>query len=296
MFTEPLTTPPTKNLQIIYGAIVGFLFCPQVHLGPLYTTPEIALLLGNVYSYSVSSKERLLLTLEKKVQVAPDIYDLVFSLSRKFSFVPGQYMEWTLPHKSPDSRGNRRYFTIASSPTENKMIVGIRFHPQGSSFKNSLNNLPTHQKIVAAQLSGDFTMPKNTSEKLVFIAGGIGVTPFRSMVKYLMDSREKRDIVLLYTAKSAKDFAYKEIFDEAAKRGIIRAVYTITDPKEVPMEWTGRVGRINETLIEKEIPDFTKRHFYLSGPNAMVESYEHLLKKMGVQDNHIKKDYFPGFA
>ena len=106
----------------------------------------------------------------------------------------------------------------------------------------------------------------------------------------------KRDIVLLYTAKSASDFAYKDIFDEAASRGIIRAVYTITDPKEVPMDWNGRVGRINEHLIQKEIPDFTSRHFYLSGPNAMVETYEKLLKKLGVRDNHIKKDYFPGFA
>jgi len=296
MFTEPLTTPPTKNLQILYGAIVGFLFCPQVHLGTLYATPELALLLGNLYSYSVSSKERLLLTLEKKVRVAPDIYNLVFSLSQKFLFTPGQYMEWTLPHRSPDSRGNRRYFTIASSPTENKMIVGVRFNPKGSSFKNTLSTLSSKEKIVAAQLSGDFTMPKDVSKKLVFIAGGIGVTPFRSMVKYVMDRGEKRDIVLLYTAKSVKDFAYKEIFDDATNRGIIRTVYTITDKSCVPQNWTGETGRIDANLIKRKVLDFKERYFYLSGPNALVEAYETLLKKMGVRSNRIKKDYFPGFA
>lgn len=293
MLTEPLTTPPTKTLQSIYAGLVGFLYCPQIHLGDFYTTPETALLLGNIFSYLVSPKVRLRLLLKNKVQVTSDIYDFIFQTSQKFSFVPGQYMEWTLSHKNTDSRGNRRYFTIASSPTEKDVILGVRFNSSGSSFKNALSDFSKDSEIIASSIAGDFTLPKDGAKKLVFVAGGIGVTPFRSMVKYLLDKKEKRDIVVLYTAKTPEDFAYKEVFDEARNVGI-RVIYTVTNTKDVPNNWKGHVGRINGELVEKEIPDFKERMFYLSGPNAMIESFEQMLKKIGVK--HIKKDYFPGFA
>ena len=118
MLTEPLTTPPRRRLQTWYGGIVGFLFSPQVHLGGLFTTPEIALVLGNIFSYIVSPKEKLVLKLKEKLRVAPDIYEFLFTPQHKLAFEPGQYMEWTLAQKQPDSRGSRRYFTLASSPTE----------------------------------------------------------------------------------------------------------------------------------------------------------------------------------
>src|SRR5258708_25269630 len=75
ILTEPLTTPPTRNLQIVYGAMVGFLFSPAVHFGPVYITPELAILIGNVFSYLVSPKVKLILKLRERVQIAPDTYD-----------------------------------------------------------------------------------------------------------------------------------------------------------------------------------------------------------------------------
>lgn len=83
MLTEPLTTPPTKRLQIAYGSLVGFLFSPFVHLGSLYTTPESALLMGNLFSYMVSPKQKLYLTLKHKAQLAPDLYDFIFHPDKK---------------------------------------------------------------------------------------------------------------------------------------------------------------------------------------------------------------------
>ncbi|HVZ58791.1 MAG TPA: oxidoreductase, partial [Patescibacteria group bacterium] len=118
MFTEPLTTPPTLSLQMTYAVLVGVLFPPQVHIGSLYLTPELALVIGNVYSYLVSPKQRLILRLKEKIQLGPDIIDFVFTSTEQLTFTPGQYMEWTLKHPHTDSRGNRRYFTLASSPTE----------------------------------------------------------------------------------------------------------------------------------------------------------------------------------
>lgn len=296
MLTEPLTTPPVKKLQMIYGGLVGFLFTPQLHIGFFYTTPEISLLLGNIFSYIVSPQQRIMLKLKEKRQVASDIFDFIFTPGKKFSFQPGQYMEWTLAHTPFDSRGNRRYFTIASSPTEEDITLGVRLISGGSSFKHALSHLSKNACITAGQLAGDFTLPKEKNKKLVFIAGGIGITPFRSIIQYLLDEKEKRDIILLYSAKTINDFAYKELFDVAAQKLHIKVVYTITDQENIPSNWKGYFGRITADLISKEIPDFHERFFYLSGPNSMVESYEELLKKIGVHRNHIKKDYFPGFA
>ena len=296
MLTEPLTTPPTKKLRIIYGALVGFLFSPAIHIGSLYSTPELALLVGNFFVYIVSPKEKLILTLKEIVRVANDTYDFIFTSERKFSFQPGQYMEWTLAHRDPDSRGNRRYFTLASSPTEKEVRVGMKFYPEPSSFKNKLAYFHPGETIVAAQLSGDFTLPKNKDEKLAFIAGGIGITPFRSMIQYLIDTKEARKITLLYSNKTLGDVAYRDIFDRAYTELGIETVYSITDG-QVPLDdLQTRKGAIDSRVIAEEVPDYTERTFYLSGPHAMVTAFEKTLQEMGVSRNKIKTDFFPGFA
>ena len=129
MLTEPLTTPPTKHLRMGYGAIVGAIFDPMVHLGGLYSTPELALCVGNIFSYIVSPKKKLLLLLKEKSKVAKDTYDFSFDSDEdEFEFHPGQYLEWTLAHVHPDSRGNRRYFTIASTPVEEEIRIGVKFY------------------------------------------------------------------------------------------------------------------------------------------------------------------------
>ena len=127
MLTEPLTMPGSRLPRIIYGAIVGVLFVPTVHVGSLFFTPELALIVGNVFSYLASPKGRFTLTLSSVERVGTDMYDFVFLPDRPLSFRPGQYLEWTLGHAFPDNRGNRRYFTIASSPTEKELHLGVKF-------------------------------------------------------------------------------------------------------------------------------------------------------------------------
>lgn len=295
MLTEPLTTPPTKGLQMYYGGLVGFLFSPHMHLGSFYSTPELALVIGNLFSYIVSPKQKLLLKVKEKLQWGEDIVDFVFAPKEKLSFAAGQYMEWTLPHTKTDSRGNRRYLTIASSPTEDTLHLGVKFYPQSSSFKKALLSLSDKTSLVGGSLAGDFTLPKDRSEKLAFFAGGIGITPFRSMIKYCIDTNQKRSIVLLYANKVASEIAYTDVFEEARKLGI-KTVYTLTDTTSVPPHWQGRVGRITKEMIKEEIPDFIERTFYLSGPHAMVTAYEDTLKEIGVPALQIKKDFFPGYA
>jgi len=296
MLTEPLTTPPTKKLRIFYGSLVGFLFAPQIHIGSVYSTPELALLVGNLFSYLVSPKGKHILKLREKMRIAPDIYDFSFNADRKFAFQPGQYLEWTLGHKHPDNRGNRRYFTIASSPTEKNIRLGVKFYPDSSSFKKSLTSMGIGSEIVASQLAGDFVLPRNRQQKLVFIAGGIGITPFRSMIKYLMDRNEKRSIILFYSNKIASDIVYQDVLNESYEKLGINTVYTLTDTELIPDSWSGQKGYITEQMIMKEVPDYRERMFYISGPHSMVVAFEKVLKNIGIAKRYIKTDFFPGFA
>ncbi|MCR4329666.1 MAG: oxidoreductase [Candidatus Roizmanbacteria bacterium] len=296
MLTEPLTTPPTWELQVLYGAIVGFLFAPQIHILGIYSTPELALCVGNIFVYLVSPKYKLFLRLKEKIRYGTDVLDFIFPLEKKLNYIPGQYMEWTLDHHNPDSRGNRRYLTIASSPTEDTLHLGVKFYPNGSSFKKSLATLDVKNPIVGGQLAGDFCLPKNKREKCVFIAGGIGITPFRSMIKYLVDRKEPRDIILFYVNKHADEIAYTDIFEQARAELGIRTVYTLTDQSAIPQGWTGRMGRLSERMIQQEVADYRDRIYYLSGPFGMVTGDKKILREMGVPDSHIKTDYFPGFA
>lgn len=296
MVTEPLTTPPTITLQILYGAVVGVLFGTQFSIGPLYSTPQLALVIGNIFSYIVSPKIRLVLTLTEKNELATSIYQFVFHTKQKFTFKPGQYMEWTFPHEHPDSRGNRRYFTIASSPTEPDIKLGLKFYENSSSYKKALLNFEAGQMMVAAQLAGDFTMPSDLSQKLVFIAGGIGITPFRSMIKYLLDMNQKRDIVLFFASKTEAEIVYEDIFEEASKKLNLKVIYVLDEDQILPKNWRGKKGHITLEMIKEEVPDFMDRMFYVSGPRGMVVAFNEILSEAGVKNKKIKSDFFPGFA
>ncbi len=298
MLTEPLTTPPTRKMQIIYAVLVGGLFGSQFSFWHLYATPELALVIGNIFSFIVSPKDKLVLRLVSKdtINKKGDVDEFRFEANKKIHYEPGQYLEWTLGHQKPDSRGNRRYFTISSSPTEKEIMLGIKYYDKPSSFKLKLGKLGVGETIHAGALSGEFTLPTDWSEKLVFIAGGIGVTPFRSMVKYMTDMKEKRDIILLYSNKTPGDIAYKNIFDEADQKIGLKTMYFVNDLDGASLEANMRLGFITPEVIMKEIPDYKDRTFYISGPHGMVTAFQDSLSKLGIPSKNIKTDFFPGFV
>lgn len=281
MLTEPLTTPPSKFKRLIYGVVVGILFAPQLHIGGWSSTPETALLLGNVFAYLVSPKSKWMLTLKEKVQIAPQMWDYIFTPDSPVKFQPGQYLELTLPQDKPDSRGSRRYLTIASSPTETDLRFGIKFYEHGSSFKKQLLDMPIGASLLAGQLGGDFLMPKDPKQKLVFIAGGIGVTPYRSMIKFVQDMHINRDIILLYSNNNESEAVYQDVFSNS-----VRALYI----------YTGKQGHINKEYIQNDIPDYLERTFYISGSHGFVVSLEQELLNSGILRRNIITDFFPGFA
>ena len=295
MLTEPLTTPQTRKMKIIYGVVVAVLFSVNFNFGPFHRTPELALVLGNLFAYIFIMRERIFLTLVGKKEIAKNVFEFSWKPTKSLKFKPGQYLEWTAEHEKPDARGNRRYFTIASSPTEEHLKLGIKLNEKGSSFKKHLESMPVGSKIAVGSLDGDFVLPEDMSKKLVFIAGGIGITPFRSIIKHLSDNGEKRDVTLFYSTKSPEEIAYVDIFEEASKNFGLKTVYILTDKNNTPQNWPGESGLITGEMLKKYISEHKNCEYYLSGPNAMVESYTKLIKENGVGTKHIHTDYFPGF-
>ncbi len=291
MLTEPLTTPPTRVLRILYGVFVGALFFQNANVFGVYSTPALALLIGNLFSYIISPKTKLILTLIDRIRISPNVFEFVFTPNRKFSFRPGQYLEWTLAHSSADSRGIRRYFTIVSAPNDDALRLGVKFYKPASTFKHTLLSLRRGNTLVASQLSGDFTLPHNKTRKLVFIAGGIGITPFVSMIRDLIGQGEKRDMVLLYANRTSADISYRSLLERAEKNGV-RTVHVLSDePKS-----QNNFSKIDLNTIRMNVPDFAERIFYISGPHGMVSGISTLLRTLGIPSAHIKTDYFPGFA
>jgi len=284
MLAEPLTSPTTKTKQIWYAILTGALFPPQLHFGALYSTPELVLLVGNIFTYVAGPRARILLRLKKRVQISHDSQELIFTPEKRLSYKAGQYMEFTFQHKHTDSRGARRFFTIASSPTEPDIHLGVKFYEPGSSFKRALGALTSSRSIVASQIGGDFTLPDNPEQRIVFIAGGIGITPYRSMLKYMIDTDQKRPVTLIYAARTPEDIVFREIIETAQTKLGANIIYA-----------TGDV-HVDAGFIKSHVPDYQSCLFYISGPHGMVVALEDALTKLGLTQSHIRKDFFSGYA
>lgn len=297
MLTEPLTAPGTRKARIIYAALIAVLGSLTVRLGNYGMTPELALCIGNLFGFLVGMHSRVSLTLKERIVVANNTEEFVFAPSHYIPFRAGQYVEWTLPQEKFDNRGMRRYFTVASAPSENVIRLGTKFVPdvgKGSTFKNALHNMEVGAKMWVTALGGDFTLPKE-NVPVVFIAGGIGVTPFASMLRQMLaeGNKEKREVTVFYANRKEGDIAYRDLFDEATKNLGIRVIHILSD---ADAGWEGEVGFVTEALLKRYLPSLLAPTFYLSGPSAMVDNYKGMLKGAGVHSSHIKTDYFPGLA
>lgn len=294
MLTEPLTAAHGKRSRLVFGAIIGAVSSSNFHIGSFYPTPEMAFLAGNLFAFVATPKGRFRLTLLRIEKMASGCYDFVFQPDRRLAFEAGQYIDWTLDVPAPDNRGNRRTFTIASAPGEKELRLGVKFPHEPSAFKRTLAALQPGDVVYASHIAGHFTLPRNPQTKLAFIAGGIGVTPFRSMVEELVRRGEPRDLTMLYGNNRLSDIAYAELFQEAAKKIGMHTVYAVAEPEEEGYDV--HQGFIDEALIRREIPDWQERMFFISGPRVMVVRFERALRDLGVPRNRIKTDFFPGFA
>lgn len=211
-----------------------------------------------------------------------NVYTFTFEPSKKISWQPGQYLHYELPHPTADDRGIERWFTISAPPFAKHIQLTTRFDTgRSSSFKKALQKLESGAEIEAGEPRGDFLLEPGASRH-VLIAGGIGVTPYHSMLLQLDHDGQPLNVDLIY-ANRDENFVFDAEFQELATR----------HPEFIIRKFVGD-QRISEDDLKPSLED-EKIIFYISGPRPMVETYQHMLENLDVAPERIKTDYFPGY-
>ena len=219
------------------------------------------------------------LTLIERRPEAGDALSLVFQRPAGFRWTPGQYTRLELEHPDPDGRGLRRWFTIASAPHEEVVRLTTRTFAAGSTFKRTLLALQPGDRIRVSGAGGSFTAPDPLREHL-FVAGGIGITPFRSILVDLDRRRSAPRITLLYGSR--RDVVFRDELDAIAARNSWLTIRYVLEPSFID----GAVLR--EVLTPEQL-------VWISGPEVMVHALHGLAAALGVRDDRVKLDEFPGY-
>lgn len=238
----------------------------------------------------------------KKEKVVQDAYAFYFDRSRvEFDFLPGQYVKMTLDIPHPDERGSTHSFSIASSPLQ-KDFIRIITKIGKSTFKQALITLTPGQQIQFLGPKGKFVLQEEDKGPHVFLAGGIGITPFLNMIPYAAEKNLNKEIILLASFSTTEDvIGYEEL--KAFESSHIKIIYTISQPQEsqpkadrpLAEKWNGETGRISQELIKKYVQDITKPLFYIVGPPKMVEAIVQVVQSMNVAEDRILKESFIGY-
>ncbi|MCW2771557.1 MAG: hypothetical protein JWR27_2990 [Aeromicrobium sp.] len=295
MVTEPLTLPPRRAQQLTVAGVTGALFA----MGPLLALvdeqapsigivslaqPEVAILLGNLVAFAFARRNGMGLELVGRRQLTPETHELTFRTRRRVRFLPGQYVELTVPHAGTDSRGSRRTFSISSSPGDGTVAVSLRVPEPASSFKRALLGLEPGQSIHGTGVGGDFVLPADPTVPLLLVAGGIGITPFLSQLRH----EAHRDAVLVYGASSPDEVPFVQ---ELA--GVRVVLVCPGRPDGLPDGWTYvEAPFLSPEIIADAVPDLAERRAYVSGPPAMVNAVRPGLRRLC---RSVRKDYFTGY-
>lgn len=221
---------------------------------------------------------------------ADNIRTFYFKPARPVQYTAGQYTELHLPHKKPDKRGTKRWFTLSSPPGEAFLTITTKYagDDTSSSFKKTLFGLESGTEVDMAEPMGDFVLPKLVQTPLVFVAGGIGLTPFHSMLEWLYETMEERPIKFLYGVRSEDEIIFQDTFQRTG----VEPTIVVSEPSDA---WGGERGRITAELIlglEKPSDDTL---VYVSGPEPMVQALAKDLRKAGLDKRQIVTDEFPNY-
>jgi ferredoxin-NADP reductase/nitrite reductase/ring-hydroxylating ferredoxin subunit len=236
---------------------------------------------------------------------------MTFKLTRgAMNFKAGQFAFFKLDGVTGDSKGPIRHFSIASSPTESEYLL-ISTRIRDTPYKQKLASLSDGTKIVTWGPQGEFVLQED--KPAVFLSGGIGVTPFRSMIKYATDKKLPTKIVVFDSNRNAQNILYKEEFDTwAQENNNLKIIYTITDEEDrnqnekggkqpsasSTASWKGERGRIDKAMVEKYLKkeELASSIFYICGPPGMLKAMQDLLKKeLNIPKERIKVEEFTGY-
>jgi ferredoxin-NADP reductase len=210
-----------------------------------------------------------------------------------FRYLSNQFIRLALPEVD-DPWGPVRSFSLSSSPTE-RGLISVTCRISDTPFKQALSRMVPGQTAEVYGPLGLFLLDEERSS--VFIAGGIGVTPFRGMIRYAADRGLAAPRRLLYSSRVPEELVFKDEFDELSRTyPPLRVQYTVTRPKDSPGAWTGRVGRIDSKWIEKVVGELDQPKYYVAGLPEMIEETVSILGgPLGIPDDDIDYEVFRGF-
>jgi ferredoxin-NADP reductase len=231
-------------------------------------------------------------TVTEKREVARGTLLFVFDAGEPFDFQAGQYF-WVELIDPPytDDRGSRRHISVVLSPTEGGH-VGLATRIRDTAFKRSLVELEVGDTVDVEPPKGDFRLPEDTSRQYVFVAGGIGITVFRSMLRYIADEQLPYRVKLVYSNRDRESTAFLDELQALEQRiDGFQLIATMTgDPT-----WEGETARVDAGFFAKHLDDVTAATYLLAGPPPMVEGVVEELKRAGVTEDKILPDRFSGY-
>ena len=232
----------------------------------------------------------------KKTIEAKNTYSFFIKPEKKMHFLPGQFIYVTLPDlKYDDKRGSTRHFTIASSPTKKEIMFTTRIRKE-SGYKRSLIEYKIGDIVEINGPNGTFIVDENEEGQHVFVAGGIGITPFISILEYKIAKKLKYKVTLIYSNSDKKSLAFeKNLLEMVKKDNTINLFLTLT--REKSSSWKGLSGRIDKDMLSDILlaNDISTSHFWISGSSDMVRSTEKIVEDMGVNPDNIRLDKFTGY-
>jgi ferredoxin-NADP reductase len=233
--------------------------------------------------------------LVSRVEVAEGTMAFQFEKPSQFDFKPGQAADVTLPNPpETDSEGNTRTFSIASSPFENRLIFATRM--RDTAFKRSLKRVPLGTPVKIDSAMGSFTLHKNSAKPAVFLAGGIGITPFLSILRQADHDRLSHKLYLFYSNRRPEDAPFLEALQMLEKSNPnFHLISTMTGMAQSQREWKGERGLINKEMLSKHLTNLQGPIYYLAGPPAMVTGMRKMLVGAGVDEDDIRTEEFAGY-
>jgi ferredoxin-NADP reductase len=229
----------------------------------------------------------------KKEEIAGGTMAFYFEKPEGFEYRAGQFADYTLINPpETDAEGDTRGFSLITAPFEE--YIGAATRLRDTAFKRTLKDLPLGTEVKLDAPYGDFTLHKTETTPAVFLIGGIGVTPVRSMVAQATHDKTAHKITLLHANKTQSAAPFAGDFEQFAKENPnFNFVPVVTD--ETPADWAGEHGRIDETILKRHIPDLNAPIYYLSGPEGMVKAMRQLLIGLNVNEDNIKTEEFTGY-
>lgn len=210
-----------------------------------------------------------------------------------FEFRAGQALEVILPGAAEGDAG-RHAFSIVSAPHEGELVFATRM--RDSAFKRALAVLPLGASLGIDGPFGSLTLHKKAERAGVLIAGGIGITPFMSMLRHAVEQRSAQTLVLLYSNRRPEDAAFLTELQALARRHPpLRLLATMTDMAHSTQAWDGATGHIDGAFVQRAVAGLPAPVFYVAGPPAMVEAMREALQDAGVDEDDVRSEEFYGY-